>query len=156
MLVIPAFVLAQPFNQLDQNFNQDSGSVQNFGFRVRRTLRNNQENTIEGSGVRSMQKAGARTMRGSGECQDLELQTVSGTVSEIDRNEIKLTTADGESEIHMPSWSIQEFGIEEGDSVTATGVYPLVHGGEDMIPFELTINGEIYGSAEERMPVWRQ
>jgi len=69
---------------------------------------------------------------------------------------------DGEEvEVHGPPWFWQRIRIKEDDAVTAKGVrVSMMEPGkgwhEELIPFELTINGRTYGNASVGISVWMQ
>lgn len=90
-----------------------------------------------------------------------ELEQVRGIVEKIEWMEIELEVNGEEVEVHGPPWFWQRIGIKEGDAVTTEGVFvSMMQPGEGwhegLIPFELTVNGEIYGNASKGIPVWMQ
>jgi len=89
------------------------------------------------------------------------LTEVNGTVEEVGRMEIELEADGKEIEVHGPSWFWQKIGIREGDVVTVKGVFiSMMDMGkswhEELLPFELTVNGKTYGNASSRIPIWMQ
>ncbi len=141
VLAVVAIVTAQPFGRFNQNQN---GYGYGFGM-------------MNGRGGMGMM--GARN-GGMGGCPMMgfanqEVETISGTVAEIEWHEVVLSTAAGEAEIHMPPWFASDLGIKEGDSITAKGVYVKMHG-DEFVPFEITVNGKTYGSVDEKTAVWMQ
>jgi hypothetical protein len=82
--------------------------------------------------------------------QGAEIESVSGTVSDIGLHETELSGGD----LHIPYWFAEEIGLKKGDFVTAAGVYAYMH--DELVPFEMAVNGKTYGSSENRIPVWRQ
>jgi len=74
--------------------------------------------------------------------------------------EIELKTNRGEVEIHGPYWYWEKIQIKHGDEVTAKGTHVQVMkpGGrhQELVPYELTINGKTYGDAATETPVWMQ
>jgi len=90
-----------------------------------------------------------------------ELKEVRGTVEKIGWMEIELEVEGEEVEVHGPPWFWQRVGIKERNEVTVKGVLvSMMEPGkgqhEELIPFELTINGRTYGNASVRIPVWMQ
>ena len=69
---------------------------------------------------------------------------------------------DGEEiEVHGPFWFWQGIGIKVGDTIVAKGAFvSMMELGEGwhqaLIPFELTVDSETYGSVDEGIPVWMQ
>jgi len=89
------------------------------------------------------------------------LKEVSGTVEKTVRMEIELKVDGKEVEVHGPYWFWQRIGIKEGDTVAAKGVFvsmmePRQGWHEELVPFQLMVNGETYGNASTRIPVWMQ
>ncbi len=90
-----------------------------------------------------------------------ELEQVSGTVEKIEWMEIELEVEGEEVEVHGSPWFWQRIGIKEGDAITVKGIFvSMMQPGEgwheELIPFELTVNGETYGDVGEGIPVWMQ
>jgi len=90
-----------------------------------------------------------------------ELEELSGIVEKVDLMEIELADGEVEIELHGPLWFWQKIELKEGDEVRAKGVFVwMMEPGEgwhqEFVPFELTVNGKVYGVAETRMPVWTQ
>lgn len=84
-----------------------------------------------------------------------------GTVEKIEWMEIELEVDGEEIEVHGPFWFWQGIEIELGDTIVAKGAFvSMMEPGEGwhqaLIPFELTIDGETYGSVDEGIPVWMQ
>ncbi len=89
------------------------------------------------------------------------LDVVSGTVLETGMMEIELDSNGKKIEVHAPYWFWQLIGIKVGDTVTVKGarVFMMGHGEgwhEELIPFELTVNGKTFGETNSRLPVWMQ
>ncbi len=90
-----------------------------------------------------------------------QLKDVSGTVENIGWMQIELEDGQGEIEVHGPSWFWKAIGVKEGDYVWAKGVFaymmePEEGWHEEFIPYELTVNGRIYGDAGRGIPIWMQ
>jgi len=86
------------------------------------------------------------------------LKEVNGTVEEVGRMEIELEADGKEIEVRGPFWFWQKIGIKEGDAVVAKGVLvSMMDMGkswhEELLPFELTVNGKTYGNASSRIPI---
>lgn len=89
------------------------------------------------------------------------LREVRGTVEKVEQMEIELDVDGEEVEVHGPPRFWQRIGIKEGDTVTVKGVFvSMMEQGkgwhEELIPFELRINGVTYGDASKGIPVWMQ
>ncbi|MEM3151027.1 MAG: hypothetical protein QXK15_00455 [Candidatus Bathyarchaeia archaeon] len=89
------------------------------------------------------------------------LREVRGVVEKVKQMEIELDVDGEEVEVHGPPWFWQRIGIKEGDTVTVKGVFvSMMEQGkgwhEELIPFELRINGVTYGDASKGIPVWMQ
>jgi len=89
------------------------------------------------------------------------LTDVNGTVEKVERISVELWSYGREVEVHGPYWFWQEIGIKEGDVVTAKGMFvsmmePNEGWHEELVPFELSVNGRTYGNVNNRIPVWMQ
>ena len=96
-----------------------------------------------------------------GQSYQAPLKTVNGTVATVESMEIELNTSTADVEVHGPYWFWQALGVKEGDTVTAKGVFiSMMDQGagwhEELMPFEVAVNGKTYGDANLRIPVWMQ
>jgi len=90
-----------------------------------------------------------------------ELKEVEGIVEKIEWMGLELEVDGKEVEVHGPSWFWQQIKVKEGDEVTAKGVFTVImeHGKgwhQELVPFELRVNGETYGDVKRGIPVWMQ
>lgn len=89
------------------------------------------------------------------------LTEINGKVEKVGWMEIELEVDGKEVEVHGASGFWQKIGIKEGDAITVKGVFISMmemEGGwhEELIPFELTLNGVTYGNAGGATPIWMQ
>ncbi len=159
VLAVSVFAHNQPSNYFNQNgFGMMDGMMGNSGMHGNTMKKEGMHTGHMKMMMGNMMSNGKMNCPMMNELEDenLEIQTITGIVSEIEMHKIVLTSSETESEIHIPPWFVQNLEIKEGDSVTAKGYIIQMHGDEELIPFELTINGKTFGSVEEKNPVWMQ
>ena len=90
-----------------------------------------------------------------------DVREITGIIIHVEEDEIEIETNSVDVEIHGPSWFWEHIAIQEGDSITAQGVFTTMmeHGEgwhETFIPYQIILQDTTYGNMNQDIPVWMQ
>jgi hypothetical protein len=98
-------------------------------------------------------------------------QSISGIVHSVQGRIVDLATQVTDSttnvtslthlveEVFVPRQYSDRIGLGRDDNVSVTGAYPLKADGSagfELVPFQITVNGQPFGNATSGVPVWQQ
>jgi hypothetical protein len=90
-----------------------------------------------------------------------KVHEIIGIIVHVNEDEIELTSDSVVVEMHGPSWFWEHIAIQEGDALTAQGVFTTMmeHGEgwhETFIPYQITVHNTTYGNVNQHVPIWMQ
>lgn len=90
-----------------------------------------------------------------------DVREITGMIVHVEEDEIEIEANGVDVEMHGPSWFWEHSAIQEGDSITAQGVFTIMmeHGEgwhETFIPYQITLHDTTYGNVNQGVPVWMQ
>jgi hypothetical protein len=90
-----------------------------------------------------------------------DVHEITGIIDHVNEDEVDVESDGVAVEMHGPSWFWENIAIQEGDALTAQGVFTTMmeHGEgwhETFIPYQITVHNTTYGNVNQRIPVWMQ